>query len=90
MLVAAKQETWLLVVDGGARTGSFDVAKGDAIFAQADGADIHAGAAGMVGLVAYRGVGSIRIFCSPADQRQCRRTQAWRLFNLTRFPILRP
>jgi mannose-6-phosphate isomerase len=55
--LAAKQETWLLVVEGGARTGSFAVAKGDAIFAQADGVDIHAGEAGMVGLVAYRGVG---------------------------------
>jgi mannose-6-phosphate isomerase len=55
--LAAKQETWLLVVDGAARTGSFDVARGDAIFAQADGIDIHAGEAGMVALVAYRGVG---------------------------------
>lgn len=56
--LAAKQETWLLVVDGGARTVSFAVAKGDAIFAQADGVDIHAGAAGMVALVAYRGAGA--------------------------------
>jgi mannose-6-phosphate isomerase len=56
--LAAKQETWLLVVDGGARTGSFDVAKGDAIFAQADGVDIHAVGTGMVGLVAYRGSGA--------------------------------
>jgi mannose-6-phosphate isomerase len=56
--LAAKQETWLLVVDGGARTGSFDVARGDAIFACADRADIHAGGTGMVGLAAYKGVGA--------------------------------
>jgi len=54
--LTAKQETWLLVVDGGARIGSFEVAKGDVVFAQADRVDIHAGLTGMVGLVAYRGV----------------------------------
>jgi mannose-6-phosphate isomerase len=54
--LAAKQETWLLVVDGGARTGSFDVAQGDTVFAQADRVDIHAGGTGMVGLVAYKGI----------------------------------
>jgi mannose-6-phosphate isomerase len=51
-----KQETWLLVVDGSARTGSFDVVKGDAVFAQSDRVNIRAGAVGMVGLVAYTGV----------------------------------
>jgi mannose-6-phosphate isomerase len=51
----AKQETWLLIVDGSARTGSSDVAKGDAVFAQADRVNIHVGAIGMVGLVAYTG-----------------------------------
>jgi mannose-6-phosphate isomerase len=56
--LAAKQETWLLVVDGAARTGSFDVAKGDAVFACADRVDIHAGETGMVGLVAYKGFGA--------------------------------
>jgi mannose-6-phosphate isomerase len=56
--LAAKQETWLLVVDGGARIGSFAVVKGDTIFAQADGVDIHAGEAGMVALVAYGGLGA--------------------------------
>jgi hypothetical protein len=43
-------------VDGGASTGSFDVAKGDAVFAQADRVDIRAGGNGMVGLMAYMGV----------------------------------
>ena len=53
----AERETWLLVLSGGARTGSFDVAMGDAVFAQSDRVDIHAGAIGMVGLVAYTGGG---------------------------------
>ena len=53
----AKQETWLLVINGNARTGSFDVTKGDAIFAQSDHVNIHVGTFGMAGLVAYTGVG---------------------------------
>jgi len=51
----AKRETWLLVVNGGARTGSFDVVMGDAVFAQSDRVDIRAGAAGLSGLLAYTG-----------------------------------
>ena len=39
----AEQETWLLVVSGSARAGSFDVATGDAIFAQSDRVNIRAG-----------------------------------------------
>ena len=52
----AERETWLLVLSGGAVAGSFDVATGDAVFAQSDRVDIHAGATGMVGLAAYTGV----------------------------------
>jgi mannose-6-phosphate isomerase len=51
----AERETWLLVLSGGARVGSFDTAAGDAIFAQSDRVDIRAGAIGVVGLVAYTG-----------------------------------
>lgn len=51
----AKRETWLLVISGGARTGSFDVAMGDVIFAQSDSVNIRAGAAGLSGLLAYTG-----------------------------------
>ena len=53
----ADRETWLLVLSGGARTGSFDVAMGDAVFAQSDRVNVHAGTIGMVGLVAYTGGG---------------------------------
>jgi mannose-6-phosphate isomerase len=55
----AEQETWLLVVEGGARTASFNVAKGDAVFVQADRVNIQVGNTGMVGLVAYTGGGPV-------------------------------
>jgi mannose-6-phosphate isomerase len=51
----AKRETWLLVVGGGARTGSFDVAIGDAVFAQSDRLTIRSGAIGLSALLAYAG-----------------------------------
>jgi mannose-6-phosphate isomerase len=57
--VDAEQETWLLVVSGTARIGSFDVVAGDAIFAQLDRVAIVAGLGGVVGLVAYTGNGAI-------------------------------
>ena len=53
----AERETWLLVVSGSARAGRFDIATGDAVFAQSDIVDIRAGAQGMASLVAYTGVG---------------------------------
>ena len=51
----AEQETWLLVVGGSARTSSFDVAMGDAVFAQSDCVSIRAGMAGLSALLAYTG-----------------------------------
>ena len=53
--LAAERETWLLVLGGGARVGSFDVDKGEAIFAQSDRVAIHVGTDGMVCLAAYTG-----------------------------------
>ena len=53
----AERETWLLVVSGGASVGSLDLVAGDAVFVQADRAEMRAGPTGMVGLVAYTGVG---------------------------------
>jgi mannose-6-phosphate isomerase len=55
----AERETWLLVLSGGAIAGSFELATGDALFAQSDRVGIHAGAGGMVGLVAYTGGGLV-------------------------------
>jgi len=55
----AKRETWLLVLSGGGVAGSFDVAPADAVFAQSDSIDIHAGTSGMAGLAAYTGIGPV-------------------------------
>jgi mannose-6-phosphate isomerase len=55
----AKQETWILFVNGSGRAGSFDVATGDAIFAQSDRVNLRAGTFGLVGLVAYTGLGPV-------------------------------
>ena len=57
--LSVDRETWVLVVGGCARIETFDVATGDAVFADSDCVDIHAGAAGLVGLLAYTGPGVI-------------------------------
>ena len=54
-LLNAKRETWILVIDGHATIGSISASVGDAVFAEADRADIEVGPAGMSGLVAYPG-----------------------------------
>lgn len=53
----ADRETWLLVLSGGARTGSFGVVTGDAAFLESDRVDIDAGSNGLAGLLAYTGIG---------------------------------
>jgi mannose-6-phosphate isomerase len=55
----AERETWLLVLNGDALAGSFQMTPGEALFAQSDRVDIHAGASGVVVLVAYTGGSSI-------------------------------
>lgn len=55
----AGRETWILILGGDANAGPFDVAKGDAIFAQSDCVELLAGNAGLVGLVAYTGGDSV-------------------------------
>lgn len=55
----AKRETWLLVLSGNALAGSLEVAATDALFAQSERVAIRAGGTGMVGLVAYTGVGPV-------------------------------
>jgi mannose-6-phosphate isomerase len=51
----ADRETWLLVIEGCARIGQISASIGDAVFAQADRADIVVGPTGMNGLIAYPG-----------------------------------
>lgn len=49
----AERETWLLVLNGGAIAGSFNIGKGDAIFAHSERVDVQTGKIGLTGLVAY-------------------------------------
>jgi mannose-6-phosphate isomerase len=76
----ADQETWLLVVNGRARAGLFDVAVGDAVFVQSDRVEIHTGADGMTGLVAYSGGQAPtllqRLKRSPATEERPREMQS--------------
>jgi mannose-6-phosphate isomerase len=51
----AGQETWILAIEGQARIGSTNTAIGDAVFIEADRADIEVGPGGMSALVAYPG-----------------------------------
>lgn len=51
----ADRETWLLVIEGHARIGQTSASVGDAVFAEADRADIEVGPTGMSGLIAYPG-----------------------------------
>jgi mannose-6-phosphate isomerase len=46
-------ETWMLVLDGGATAGDFDLSVGTAIFAESDDVDLRVGVNGLVALVAY-------------------------------------
>jgi mannose-6-phosphate isomerase len=61
----AERETWLLVLSGSARIGSFEVGRGEAIFAQSDRIDIRPGPAGMVALAAYTGPGPVANLLRP-------------------------
>lgn len=62
----AESETWLLVVSGVGRVGSFEVGPGSVVFASSDRAVIRPGADGLVCLVAYTGSGRpvSRLFCN--------------------------
>jgi mannose-6-phosphate isomerase len=51
----APKETWLLAIEGHAQLGSIRLASGDAVFLQADHAEIEAGADGLKALLAYPG-----------------------------------
>jgi len=51
----APKETWLLAIEGHAQLGSTTLSLGDAVFLQADHADIEAGADGLKALLAYPG-----------------------------------
>lgn len=51
----ANRETWLLALSGSATIGSVEIAAGGAVYAEAETASIHIGAASVTCLVAYTG-----------------------------------
>ena len=53
----AALETWVLLLAGDARIGSFEVRSGDAIYAQSDRVEIESRGEGVQALVAYAGAG---------------------------------
>src|ERR1700733_14929346 len=54
-MLDAPKEAWLLVIEGHAQLGGTRLSLGDAVFLQADHADIAAGADGLKALLAYPG-----------------------------------
>jgi hypothetical protein len=71
----AERETWLLVLSGGAVAGTFDVTRGDAIFAQADRVHIRAGKIRLVGLVACAATDPVRNMLQRLDATDASRPQ---------------
>ena len=55
MIYWATKETWLLAIEGHAQLGATRLSPGQAVFLQADHADIEAGADGLKALLAYPG-----------------------------------
>lgn len=51
----APKETWILIIEGGARVGSIKLSLGKAVFLEADHAEIEAGPNGLRALLAYAG-----------------------------------
>ena len=54
-MLDAPKETWLLAIEGHAQLGSTRLSPGDAVFLQADHAEIEVGADGLKALLAYPG-----------------------------------
>ena len=54
-MLDAPKETWLLAIEGHAQLGSTRLSLGDAVFLEADHAEIEVGADGLKALLAYPG-----------------------------------
>jgi mannose-6-phosphate isomerase len=53
----AARETWLVVLDGITNAGSYDLVRGDAVYARDERVDLDVGRVGLECLVAYTGAG---------------------------------
>ena len=76
----AKQETWVLVVEGHAQVGGSNAFVGEAIFAEADRADLKVGTHGFKGLLAYLGPNPNPDLLQKLDQQDGE-------FEIRQFPL---
>jgi mannose-6-phosphate isomerase len=65
----ADRETWLLVIAGHARIGLTNATVGDAIFVEADRAEIEVRPGGMTGLIAYPGPDPVKSLLQESGER---------------------
>jgi mannose-6-phosphate isomerase len=63
-----ERETWILGINGSARIGAIDIARGEAVFAQSENLNIDASSSGFTGLVAYTGDSSLRHLMQRRDR----------------------
>jgi mannose-6-phosphate isomerase len=75
-LLNAERETWVLVIGGRARIGSIDASVGDAVFAEADRADIEAGPAGLSALIAYPGPDPMMALLGESEEQMTKSASA--------------
>jgi mannose-6-phosphate isomerase len=54
-MIDAPKETWVLAIEGHAQLGLTKLSPGDAVFLEADHAEIEVGADGLKALLAYSG-----------------------------------
>lgn len=74
--VDARHETWLVVIEGGARAGAHDLATGDAIFIQSDHVEIQAVDTGVTFLAAYASPCTLPYFLQRGERSTARTRDA--------------
>jgi mannose-6-phosphate isomerase len=69
-MLNADRETWIVVIEGGARIESISASVGDAVFAQADRAEIEVGSGGVSCLIAYPGPDPLVALLQEAEEQK--------------------
>ena len=68
-MLNADRETWIVLIEGCARIGSISASVGDAVFAQAERAEIEVGSGGMSCLIAYPGPNPLAALLQEAGEQ---------------------
>ena len=69
-MLNADRETWIVVIEGGARIELISASVGDAVFAQADRAEIEVGSGGVSCLIAYPGPDPLVALLQEAEEQK--------------------